>query len=53
MVPGAHAYKNIAGQVLGKTQDGFLVKAGDTILEIIEYTYDGKIRVGDRLINHE
>ncbi len=53
MILGAHAYKNITGQVLGKTQDGFIVKTGDTILEIIEYTYDSKIRVGDRLSNHE
>lgn len=53
MVSGAHIYKNIIGQVLGKTQDGFIVKTGDTILEIIEYIYDGKIRVGDRLTNHE
>lgn len=53
IVPGAQAYKNIIGQVLGKTQDGFIVKTGDTILEIIEYMYDGKVRVGDRLVNHE
>ena len=53
MVPGAHAYKNIIGQVMGKTREGFIIKTGDTILEIIEYTYDGKIRVGDRLTDHE
>lgn len=53
MVPGAHAYKNIAGQVVGKTNDGFLVKTGDTILEIIEYSYDGKIKTGDRLKSYE
>lgn len=53
MVPGARAYKNIAGQVVGKTDDGFLVKTGDTILEIIEYSYDGKIKTGDRLKSYE
>lgn len=53
MVSGAHAYKNIIGQVMGKTREGFIIKTGDTILEIIEYTYDGKIRVGDRLTDHE
>lgn len=53
MVPGAHAYKNIAGQVVGKTNAGFLVKTGDTILEIIEYSYDGKIKTGDRLKSYE
>lgn len=53
MIPGAHFYKNIPGQVVGKTADGFVVKTGDTILEIAEYTYEGKVKMGDRLINHE
>jgi len=53
MVEGAHSYKNIPGQVIGKTEGGFLVKTGDTILEITEYTYSGKIRIGDRLENYE
>lgn len=53
MIPGAHVYKNTVGQVIGRTSDGFLVKTGDTMLEIIEYTYEGKIRMGDRLDNHE
>ena len=43
----------VVGQVVGKTKDGFVVKTGDTILEIIEYTYEGKVKMGDRLINHE
>lgn len=49
MVPGAHCYKNNNGQIIGKTEEGFLIKTGDTVLEIIEYTYDGKIKIGDRL----
>lgn len=53
MVPGAHSYKNTVGQVIGKTENGFLVKTGDTVLEITEYTYDGRIRMGDRLKDHE
>lgn len=53
MIKGAHVYKNIAGQVVGKTKEGFVVKTRDTILEITEYTYDGKIKIGDRLTNHE
>lgn len=52
MIPAARAYKSIVGQVIGKTQDGILIKTADTMLKITEYTYDGKIRVGDRLINH-
>lgn len=53
MVSGACAYKNTAGQVIGKTKDGFLIKTGDTILEAVEYTYSSKVRIGDRLKSHE
>lgn len=53
MIPGSHIYKNISGQVVGRTDDGFLVKTGDTMLEITEYTYEGKVKIGDRLQNHE
>lgn len=53
MVVHAHNYKNIPGQVIGKTADGFLIKTSDTMLEVIEYSYEGKIRIGDRLVNHE
>lgn len=53
MIPGAHVYKNIAGQVVGKTLQGFIVKTGDSSVEIVEYEYAGKIKVGDRLLNHE
>ena len=53
MIPGSHIYKNTTGQVVGKTEEGFLVKTGDTMLEIIEYTYEGKIKIGDRLQGHE
>lgn len=53
MVAGAHIYKNTAGQVIGKTEDGFLVKTGDTMLEVVEYTFNGKIKIGDRLKDRE
>lgn len=53
MIEGAHVYKNIVGQVVGKTKDGFIVKTGDTMLEITEYTYDDKVKIGDRLTNYE
>lgn len=53
MVEGAHTYKNTIGQVVGKTKEGFVVKTGDTIIEIIEYTYDGRIKMGDRLKSYE
>ncbi len=53
MIEGAYTYKNIAGQVIGKTENGFWVKTADTMLEILEYTYAGKIKIGDRLVNYE
>ena len=45
LVPGAHQYKNIEGQVIGKSKEGFFVKTADTMLEIIEFTYKNKIRI--------
>lgn len=53
MVNGAHSYKNIVGQVIGRTEEGFLVKTADTMVEIVEYTYKGKIKIGDRLESYE
>ncbi|MCM1213726.1 MAG: methionyl-tRNA formyltransferase [Lachnospiraceae bacterium] len=50
-VKGAHRYINTPGQILGKTKDGFYVKTKDTVIEVIEYIYEGIIRVGDRLGN--
>lgn len=49
MVEGTRPYKNTVGQVVGKSKDGFYVKTQDTVVEVLEYTYDGKVRVGDRL----
>ena len=39
--------------VVGKTADGFIVKTKDTTLEVLEYTYDGKVKIGDRLKSNE
>lgn len=48
LIEGARSYKNTVGQVLGKTKNGFYVKTRDTFVEVIEYEYDGTVRVGDR-----
>ena len=48
-IRGATPYINTPGQILGKTEEGFYVKTRDTFVEIVEYIYDGKIKVGDRL----
>ena len=53
MIPESCKYKNTVGQVVGKTKDGFLVKTKDTIVEVIDYVYDGKVKIGERLQNHE
>ncbi|MEM1484898.1 methionyl-tRNA formyltransferase [Oscillospiraceae bacterium PP1C4] len=50
MVENAPHYKNTIGQVIGKTPSGFLVKTKDTFVEVTEYTFDGKVRIGDRLL---
>lgn len=49
MVAGAHNYKGITGQVVGKTEQGFYVKTKDNMIEVIEYDYEGNIKIGDRL----
>lgn len=49
LIEGAHKYKNINGQVIGKTKQGFLVKTLDTLIEVIEYDYSKQVKVGDRL----
>ena len=49
-IEGAKNYINVPGQILGKTERGFYVKTKDTFVEVVEFKYNGKIRVGDRLI---
>lgn len=46
-MPGAPAYKGIPGQVLMKTEEGAVVKTGDSY--ILLTAYEGKLRAGDRL----
>ena len=41
-------YKNIPGQVLSKTNLGYLVKTKDSFIEIQEVETEAKIKVGDR-----
>ncbi|MCI9486910.1 MAG: methionyl-tRNA formyltransferase [Lachnospiraceae bacterium] len=49
LVEGAPVYINIPGQILGKTKEGFYVKTRDTFVEVVDYQYQGKVRVGDRM----
>lgn len=48
-IENAPIYKGIPGQVIGSTQDGFFVKTQDSFLEIVDYEYENKVMVGDRL----
>lgn len=49
LIKGVRPYKNIPGQVVGYSKNGFFVKTLDTVIEVVEYFYDGKIHIGDRL----
>ena len=47
-IKDAPVYKCIIGAILNKSADSFLVKTKDTFIKVIEYEYDGIIRIGDR-----
>lgn len=49
MVKDAPEYINTVGQLLSKTETGFLVKTKDSFIEISEIESDVKLRVGDKL----
>jgi methionyl-tRNA formyltransferase len=49
MVENAPTYKNTPGQLLLKTEKGFLVKTLDSFIEIFEIESDVKLKVGDKL----
>ena len=49
-IPGARSYIGKPGQILGKTENGFFVKTKDSFVEVTEYEYEGRIKVGDRMI---
>jgi methionyl-tRNA formyltransferase len=44
----APIYKCITGAILRKDANGLLVKTSDSFLQLIEYEYEGVIKVGDR-----
>jgi hypothetical protein len=35
--------------VVGRTAGGVVVKTGDTTIEVTDYAFEGKLRIGDRL----
>ncbi len=50
LVKEVPSYKCILGQVVGIEGKKFYVKTGDTIVKVVEYEYEGKVRIGDRLL---
>lgn len=50
MIPNAPAYICTTGQIVAKRSNWFVVKTQDTTLEVIDYEYEGVIKVGDRFL---
>lgn len=48
-IENAPKYKNTTGQVVGVTSEGYIVKTGDTTIEIQEIESTIKLRIGDKL----
>lgn len=48
IVKNAPKYKGIIGAVLYKDINGVFVKTSDSFIKIVEYEYEGLIKVGDR-----
>ena len=49
MISNAPVYKSTIGQVVGKTEQGVIVKTADTVIEILEIDTTLKLKIGDRL----
>ena len=49
IIKKAPIYKGTVGQLISKTQEGFLVKTLDSFIEILEIETDAKLRVGNKL----
>ncbi len=49
MIDGAMEYIGIPGQIVGKVDNGYIVKTLDTTLRLDVFEYEGKIKIGDRL----
>jgi methionyl-tRNA formyltransferase len=49
LIEGAPEYKNTPGQILKRTEEGYLVKTRDSFIEITEVRTEADLKVGDRL----
>lgn len=48
LVPGAPVYKGIPGAILAKEGRGFLVKTGDSYLQLVEWSSTAPLKAGGR-----
>jgi methionyl-tRNA formyltransferase len=48
MIKDAPNYEDVIGAVVGITCEGLIIKTLDNTIEITEFEYDDKIRIGDR-----
>ena len=51
LIQNAPNYKSIAGSIINKTENNFIVKTKDTFVKVTEFEFDGKISIGDRFEN--
>lgn len=51
LIEAAPKYINIPGQILSRTDNGYLVKTKDSFVEILEVSTEAKVRVGARFKN--
>ncbi len=49
MIDRAPSYKGTVGQIIGKTEEGFLVKTKDNFIEILEIESEIKLKIGYKL----
>jgi len=47
-IKNAPTYKGIVGTILKKDKEGFLVKTKDSFIKVVDFSFDGKFKVGDR-----
>lgn len=47
-IENAPIYQCVTGAILNKDIEGFFVKTKDSFIKVVEFDYDGKIKVGDR-----
>ena len=53
LIPKAPSYRGIPGVVVATSDDFFEVKTADSTVRVVDWSYQGKIRIGDRLTSNE